>query len=113
MHRAAAVVYELAYGGIPEGMWTLHRCDNPPCVRPSHLFLGANIDNVADRIMKGRGANGERNGGGVKMTNGKVITMRAQYATGKFTYAHLGRLYQVSEQTAARICKRQNWKHVA
>lgn len=112
-NRASAVAYEFAYGGVPEGMWTLHRCDNPSCVRPSHLFLGTALDNSRDMIQKARGAIGERNGGGVKMTNEKVITMRAQYATGKFTFAHLGRLYRVNEITAARICKRLNWKHVA
>lgn len=112
-HRAPAVAYEWAYGPVPEGMWVLHRCDNPTCVKPSHLFLGTCIENVADRVKKGRGAYGERNGGGVKMSDEKVVTMRAQYATGAFTFVHLGKLYGVSQHTARRICKRQNWKHVA
>jgi len=111
---ASVMAYEFAYGGVPEGMWVLHRCDNPPCVRPSHLFFGTARDNSRDMISKGRGRSlqGELNGGGAKMTSQKVITMRAQYATGRFTFVHLGRLYGISEITAARICKRQNWKHV-
>jgi hypothetical protein len=50
-HRVA---WELTEGPIPAGMHVLHRCDNAGCVRPSHLFLGSNADNVADRKSKGR-----------------------------------------------------------
>ena len=51
-HRAA---WELENGPIPEGMQVCHHCDNPPCVRGSHLFLGTQKDNIADMLAKGRG----------------------------------------------------------
>lgn len=52
-HRVA---WELTHGPIPDGMMVCHRCDNPPCCNPDHLFLGEPIDNTTDMIAKGRGA---------------------------------------------------------
>lgn len=55
-HYAQRVAWMLTYGLIPEGMLVLHRCDNPPCCRPDHLFLGTHADNMADMATKGRHA---------------------------------------------------------
>jgi len=51
IHRVA---WAVTYGEVPPGMWVLHRCDNPPCFRPDHLFLGTCSDNVRDSVQKGR-----------------------------------------------------------
>lgn len=57
---AHRVAWRWAFGAIPGGMHVLHRCDNPPCVRPGHLFLGTVGDNMRDRAAKGRSARGGR-----------------------------------------------------
>lgn len=52
-HRLA---WALTFGEIPSGMCICHHCDNPPCCNPSHLFLGTHLDNVRDKVAKGRQA---------------------------------------------------------
>jgi hypothetical protein len=56
MRIAPRIAFEIEFGLIPEGMQVCHHCDNPACVRPSHLFLGTQKDNMRDMIVKGRQA---------------------------------------------------------
>lgn len=58
--KAHRMAYEREYGPIPSGLCVLHRCDNPACVRPSHLFLGTQLDNLADMRAKGRAVEQKR-----------------------------------------------------
>jgi len=60
--KSHRVSWEISNGPIPAGMHVLHKCDNPRCVRPSHLFLGTNSDNMSDKVTKRRQARGVRHG---------------------------------------------------
>lgn len=54
--RSHRLVWEMVYGEVPDGIQVLHRCDNRKCCNPEHLFLGTNVDNVADKVAKNRQA---------------------------------------------------------
>ena len=53
-HTASRVSWEIHFGPIPDGLSICHHCDNPPCVRPDHLFIGTHSDNMRDAFAKGR-----------------------------------------------------------
>jgi hypothetical protein len=98
-HRAA---YELEHGKIPQGMWVLHRCDNPGCVRPDHLFLGTAADNTADMMGKGRHKPPRR------LKEAEVKDILESSARG----VTLARKYGVSQSTISSVRRRHTWKHV-
>lgn len=110
---AHRVAYRITYGPIPAGLCVLHRCDNPPCCNPAHLFLGTNTDNVADREAKGRQLYrkpGEANGR-AKLTAEQVKTIHAD--TRK--QDDIAAAYGISQSTVHRIKARTagGWNHLA
>ena len=106
LEKAHRVAWILKYGRIQRGKWVLHRCDNPPCVRWSHLFLGTHRDNMADANRKGRTAKGERHPT-AKLTEAQVRAIRAAADP----YA-LGRAFGITNCPIHRIIHRMTWKHV-
>jgi hypothetical protein len=109
-HRIA---YELSIGPIPEGMHVLHHCDNPPCVNPSHLFLGTQVDNMHDMFSKNRQnhAYGEAIGA-AKLTEVSVIEIRYLYATGGHSQRELGTIFGIDHSVISDIVTRKTWTHI-
>ena len=96
---------------IPPRWHVCHRCDNPLCVRPDHLFLGTNLDNIADRDAKGRQNRGEEHPL-AKLTEETVMEIRRRYATGRQCQRYLGRLFGVAQRTISHNVHGATWKHV-
>lgn len=103
--------WELEHGPIPEGMDALHRCDNPPCVRPAHLFLGDQIANMADMAAKGRSTFGERSGSAI-LTDSRVIEIKRRVANGE-SRASVARSIEISRSLVSMIVSGKRWRHVA
>ena len=101
--------YELASGPIPDGLLVCHRCDNPPCQNPRHLFLGTISDNNADMAAKGRAPRGERRWN-ARLTVAAVRDIRARSST--VAQVDLAAEYGVSRAAIYRVVSRQTWRHV-
>lgn len=110
--RASRVSWEMENGPIPDGLHVLHRCDNPPCVRPDHLFLGTQSDNNHDRDRKGRGrwSPGEANGCH-KLTNADILDIRRLSSSG-VSRAAIASMFNINKNTVSGISTRRTWKHV-
>ena len=108
--RVHRLNWELTHGAIPDGMFVCHRCDNPKCVDPDHLFLGTNQDNVTDMMTKGRGSVGERQGN-AKLSLADVRNIRGLPTS--MTHKEVADIYQISFQHVSRIRHGVNWNHVS
>ena len=101
--------YLLHKGIIPEKIDVCHKCDNPICVNPTHLFLGTRKDNVQDMIGKNREGWGEKSGHNI-LTLDQVIGIRKEYSSGKFTQRFIAKKYKVDYRIINDIVKRKTWK---
>jgi hypothetical protein len=109
-HRLA---YLVATGTDPGRMLVCHRCDVPLCVRPEHLFLGTDADNVADMCRKGRARPcvGEKQGR-AKLTEAAVRDIRRRTAAGT-TFRRLAQEYRVSARLVSYVARHMLWRHVS
>lgn len=109
--RVHRISYELAFGSVPIDLHVLHKCDNPPCVNPSHLFLGTQLDNVRDMQHKSRDnkAHHERVNTS-KLTVDQVMEIRRLYDAGGMFQHELGKMFGVSQQNIFRIVHGETWR---
>lgn len=105
--------FELYVGSIPSGLLVCHKCDNPKCVNPEHLFLGSHQENMDDKINKGRhvGAKKGYKHHKSKLVEWQVIEIKRKLRDGAFQY-DLANEYGVNQATISNIATGKNWGHV-
>jgi len=116
---AHRISWETFRGLIPEGLCVLHKCDNPSCVKPSHLFVGTQIDNIKDRHAKGRSSSGESHSkscrgeivGTSKLKEQDVKDIRGKREEG-VRVASLSKEYGIVQSAVYNIIGRRRWRHV-
>jgi hypothetical protein len=113
-------------GCIPDGMLVLHKCDNPRCCNPEHLFLGTSQDNQDDKVSKGRQARGDGHysrttpeklcrgvrHGNAKLTDDLVRKIRAECTGMRGSISRLARELNVSKGIVWAVKSRKIWAHV-
>lgn len=105
--RAPRFSYELNVGPIPPKMHVLHKCDDPRCVNPKHLFLGSNRANVDDKLRKQRQARGERSGV-ARLTEEQV---RQIILDGR-SHRDIARSHGIGKSTVGAIKTGKAWSHI-
>jgi hypothetical protein len=108
-HRVSWMIYK---GGIPDAKHVLHKCDNPNCVNPEHLFLGTHSENMNDMKQKGR----QRffvgsSHGNSKLTENQIIEMRKLGDSG-VCRSDIAKMFGIGKSMANYICNREYWTHV-
>lgn len=107
-HRYSWILHN---GEIKDDLCVLHKCDNPPCVNPNHLFLGTRIDNNMDCKMKGRRPifKGEDNGRS-KLNKNQINDIRSRYNIGNITQSQLSKEYGVAQPQISSIILGKSWR---
>lgn len=108
VHRVA---YELTHGSIINGLFVLHKCNNPTCCNPLHLYLGTQKDNQFQMVEENRSAKGEQHGN-VKLNEKSVLKIRRLYSDGGYSQRILAKMFGISQAQIQRIIKRYSWKHI-
>lgn len=110
LRTAHRVVWEMLYGPIPAGLMVLHTCDNPPCVRPSHLMLGTHYRNMEQMVARRRFVHGLRHHSN-RLTEAQVREIKHRLALGQ-SIRDMAAEFGVTYSAIYLIANGKNWKYL-
>ena len=114
-HRVSWVIHN---GKLPkrdgndEPLFVCHKCDNPGCVNPDHLYLGTHFDNMQDRIVSPKSHNKGEKHGLHKVGEKEVLEMRSKYIRNVYTLKMIAAEYDISYVEVHKIITRKTWRHL-
>jgi hypothetical protein len=112
VRKAHRVSYVLTYGDILGDLCVLHKCDNPSCVNPNHLFIGTVKDNSDDMILKERDYHPEGELQPISKLKEKDVYEIIELIKNNYSYPYIGKLYDVSPNTINAIANGFTWKYI-
>lgn len=107
-HRLA---YETWVGPIPKGLLIRHKCDNPPCMNPTHLETGTHLDNAQDRESRTHSNKGSSNPN-AKLSPEDVLGMRQEYGYGVLTQQMLAEIHGVTKDAIYKALHSHSWREI-
>lgn len=111
LKKAHRISFYLHFGDFDRSKLVLHKCDNPSCVNPQHLYLGNFHQNMADRNTRKRTSKGEKKWS-ARLTENDVIEIREKYKTGGYWIYDLAKEYGISSPHTSLIILGKKWSHV-
>ena len=111
-HLVHRYSWRLAYGPIPKGKYVCHHCDVKNCVRPIHLFLGTQTDNMRDMWRKGRGHDVRGSKTGTAKLHERDIPVIKALRANKITFPAIAKRFNVSVGAIETVMYGKAWRHV-
>lgn len=107
-HRYSYKLYRKNYN---KKLPVLHHCDNPPCVRPEHLWQGTYKDNTQDMLAKGRDYRKGESGRHHKLSEKNILKIRQLYKSG-YSQQNIANTFSVTRSNISYIVNRKSWDHI-
>ncbi len=110
-YRSHRVAFECVNGKIQAGAMACHKCDNPSCCNPDHIFLGTQMENITDSVAKGHHIRGSRCHL-AKLSDCDIREVFDLHRSGRFDQGQIADIYCVSQASMSCILLRKTWRRV-
>jgi hypothetical protein len=107
-HRISWIIHN---GSIPDNLWVLHKCNNPICTNPDHLYIGTPKDNTRDMILSGRAVYNQQSSKNAKLTLDQAKEIKLLLATTELSQYEIAKKFNVGRGTVQDIKRNKMWRN--